>query len=451
MTSEADIQSLADLAVKKALAKGVDQAEAWVEQTAEISVALERNDVTSGSSSRFTGMGIRVLRNKSLGFASLNRLTPKFIEQAVNDAVAITRYTPPLEHNILPKKYPLTSVEVYDSASKSFEVKDALELSLELLNTAKAHDPRVLVDYGQFTASIGSQAICTSEGIEAEEKASIFIWQLLGMAREGDEVGSYAAAFDATTRVSDINVNDTALDFGKKAVESLGAKSIDSFSGSLILTPLAGIGFILSPIVSSSLADNIQKGRSRFAGREGTQVVSECLELTDDGTISRAIGSGTFDREGRPHFPLKIIDAGHFVSPLYNSLAANREEKETSGHATGSYRSVPGIGPTNLILKGIGDKLQKTDQIIANVRKGIIITRFSGDVDPVSGYFSGLIKGGHYVENGEIIHPIASVTIHGNIFESLNEVESITHEKKRIGSWMLPELIELGQIEFATS
>ncbi|MFX0117733.1 MAG: TldD/PmbA family protein, partial [Candidatus Hodarchaeota archaeon] len=344
----------------------------------------------------------------------------------------------------------LTPVETYDPNSELFQVEDALEMSCELLSAAKDHDPRVLVDYGAFTAIIGSQAICSSEGIEAKEKSSAFVWQLLGMAREGDEVGSYAASFDATTRVRDINVQNTATDFAKKAIDSLGAKSIESFSGSLILTPLAAIGFIVGPLVSSTLADNLQKGRSLFAGRIGTQVVSECVDLEDDGTIPRAIGSGMFDREGSPHAPMKIINAGQFISPLYNSLAANREEKETSGHAVGSYRSVPMIGPTNLLLRGTGDKLQKADQLISNTKRGIIVNRFSGDVDSVSGYFSGLIKGGFHVANGEIVHPVTSITIQGNIFETLNRIGGITHETKHVGSWILPELIEFEDIQFTS-
>ncbi|MHA2369667.1 MAG: TldD/PmbA family protein [Candidatus Hodarchaeales archaeon] len=448
MHDETDLLAYADLAVKKALAKGADHVEAWAEQATEISVTLERNDVNSGSSSQYSGMGLRVIRNRSLGFASLNTLTPQLIEEAVYDALAITRYTPPLEHNYLPEKRSLTPAEIYDHDSKSFDVADALSMSSELLNIARSYDSRVLIDFGSFSATIGSQAICTSEGIQAEEKASVFIWQLLGMAREGNEVGSYAAAFDATTRVKDVSVEETATDFSKKAIHALGAKKIESFTGSLILTPLVASSILVGPLIFSSLADNLQKGRSRFSGQLTKQVVDESISLIDDGTIPRAIGSSTFDREGIPHTPLKIIDAGNFIEPLYNSLAANREHKQTSGHAAGSYRSVPAIGPTNLIFAATGERVQKTDQIIANTKKGVLITRFSGDVDPVSGYFSGFVKGGYYIANGEIRHPITSVAIQQNLFESLNRIGSISHETKRIGSWILPEMIELEQIDF---
>lgn len=448
MHDKTELLAIADFAVKKALAKGADHVEAWVEQATEVSITLERNDVNSGSSSQYSGMGLRVIRNRSLGFASLNALTPELIEEAVSDALAITRYTPPLKHNYLPEKRSLTPVKIFDPNSKSFGVEDALTMSSELLNIARSYDSRVLVDFGSFSATIGSQAICTSEGIQAEEKVSVFIWQLLGMAREGNEVGSYAAAFDATTRLKDVNVEETATDFATKAIHALGAKKIESFAGSLILTPLVASSIIVSPLVFSSLADNIQKGRSQFSGRLGSQVVSECIDITDDGTIPRAIGSSTFDREGTPHTPIKIIDTGNFVGSLYNSLAANREEKQTSGHAAGSYRSVPGIGPTNLIFTGSGERVQKADQIIANTKKGILITRFSGDVDPVSGYFSGFVKGGYYIANGEIRHPIASVAIQQNLFESLNAIGSISRETKRIGSWTLPELIEIEHVDF---
>ena len=446
MQDESDMVALADLAVKQALAKGADQAEAWIETSTDISVSLERNDINSGSTTQFSGMGIRVNVNHGQGFASLNILSPEQIKRAAIDAIVIARHAPPVKHNSLPIRRPLARVEIFDPNSEAFEADDALQMSSELLNTVKSFDHRVVVDSGTFAASVGKQAICTSEGIQAEQKSSIFVWQLLGMAREGFNVGSYAVAFDATTQTKNINVTETATDFAEKAVHALGVKAVDSFSGSLLLTPLAAAGFILDPLLFSCQADNVQKGISQFSQKKDSQVVSECLKLMDDGTIPYAIGSSEFDREGVDHIPTQMIQKGRFVGALYNSLAANREQKETSGHATGSYRSVPSIGPTNLVLKGMGEQSKNVDQILPETERGIMLTRFSGNIDPISGIYSGMVKGGHYIENGEIIHPVTSVTIQGDIFESLKRVGSVAHQTKRVGSWILPELIELQQI-----
>ncbi len=444
-----EILALADNGVKTALSKGVDQVEIWLESATEISISLERNDLSSGSSTKYSGMGIRVVSNNSVGFVCLNRISPKYINQAIKDAIDISNYAPPNKYNSLPPCYPIQSIDVYDPESESFGVDNALEMGCEILDVVKEYDSRVVIDMGSFSAMIGTQAICTSEGVTAAEKSSVFIWQLLGMALESDQVGSYATSFDATTKTKNISVSQTAKDFAKEAIHSLQTKKIESFKGSLILTPLSAAEFILSPLIFSSNADNIQKGRSQFSQKRGALVVSDCLTIIDDGTIPSAIGSGAFDREGVPHSPIKIIEDGIFLEPLYNTLSSNREQRESNGHAIGSYRTIPSIGPTNLILKGSGEALQPYDTIINDINEGIIVNRFSGEIDPISGFFSGVIKGGQYILKGERRHPISSITIQGNIFESLvNSVRSISKETKRLGSWIFPELIELADFQF---
>ncbi|MEE8182787.1 MAG: metallopeptidase TldD-related protein, partial [Thermoplasmata archaeon] len=76
--------------------------------------------------------------------------------------------------------------------------------------------------------------------------------------------------------------------------------------------------------------------------------------------------------------------------------------------------------------------------LIGETTKGVIISRFSGVPDSISGDFSGAVKGGYLVENGEKVNPIKETLVAGNVFELLNEISGISKETERIMSFIAP-------------
>ena len=77
----------------------------------------------------------------------------------------------------------------------------------------------------------------------------------------------------------------------------------------------------------------------------------------------------------------------------------------------------------------------------------MIINRFSGNVNPVNGDFSGVVKGGHLIENGNITCPVKEVMVAGNIFDSLMNISALSRERKKIFDSFLP-YISIENISF---
>ena len=210
----------------------------------------------------------------------------------------------------------------------------------------------------------------------------------------------------------------------EKVVKSLGATSVPSFRGSVILTPYAGLDLLIEPIVFSINAENIQNGQSQWKGKLDSRVSSPLLSITDDPTLPRQVGSSAFDREGVPTKPLAILERGILSNYLYNCYTARRDGLQSNGHAVGSDQSVPGIGVTNLV---VAPGKVSLEEMIEGTSKGLVVNRYSGSVDPVSGDFSGVVKGGHYIESGKVIQPVKEVMIAGNIYELLGQILSLIH------------------------
>jgi PmbA protein len=423
-------------AVKKAMELGASEAEGFAAGGKEINVAIERNEIKIGKSQDLSGVGIRVLLNHSLGFASVNDLKREEIDKAAENAVSLARKAPPLKFNELPQVKPIHKVEgLFDPRSKDFTMDDALDNATRMLTTAKDYDPRVTVDSGYFSVDMGESAVANSNGIEASEKSSVFTHVIVGMAIEGDEVSSFDYRFNGTRRVDKIDVETSAKTLAETVVNSLGAKKTESFKGTVILNPNTVVD-LLAPVIAASTNSNaVQKGMSRFAGRIGDKVASETLTVRDDGQIPGGLGSSSFDREGCPHQPLAIVENGVLKNFLYNTITAKKEERDTTGHASGGVSGPPRIAATNFIIE---PGTQAIDDLIGETKKGVIISRFSGVPDTISGDFSGAVKGGYLIEKGEKLNPIKETLVAGNVFELFNEISGISKETERIVNFIIP-------------
>ncbi len=96
----------AEVAVDFALKKGADEAEAYVYQGFATNVVIERGQIAKSSRIIDHGVGIRVVVNKTLGFAYTNILEDKVaIEETVNKALSLAKVGKPDENwHSLPSK-----------------------------------------------------------------------------------------------------------------------------------------------------------------------------------------------------------------------------------------------------------------------------------------------------------------------------------------------------------
>lgn len=427
---------LGELAVKKALELGADEAEAYLVKGKMFYVSFEANDIKLAKSEISDGIGIRVFKNKGLGFASVNTLLQEKVLDAVGNAVRLANLAPSDEGNRLP--LPSGSLpqikDLYDPDADKVGMEQILGYASMLLKTALNYDKRILVDSGVFAGSISENAVVNSKGIKVMEKGSSFDYGIMGMAQDQGEVSCFQYEFDTTRKISEINVIKVAMTFAEKVLKSLGAKKGETFKGTIFLEPEV-FGDFLGVVIGAVSAINVQKRMSRWFGQINQKVTSECLTIEDNGLLAGGPASSAFDREGVIRKPLKIINKGILNSYLYNSYSANKENRESTGHAIGGTRSIPAVGPSNVIVS-TGEKSQV--DLIKEIKKGLYVTRLSVQPNPFSGDFSGVVKGGFLIEDGELKRPVIETMIAGNIFTLLNQISGLSAERKKVGSFLLP-------------
>ena len=430
------MQDLVRYAVREAEGLGASDAEAYAAASIQSEVFIENNDIKQAKSQKTSSMGIRILHGGSIGFYSINTLTRSRINDAVRMAVKIARASPRDKHHALPgKSKPRALRGIYDKRAESFAASDAANMAAEMLEEAKSYDSRVSVDSGSFNADMATHWLANSNGIELAEKASIFSWSIMGMAIDGSDISSFDFQLGGTHSVKGINVRSAATEFAETVINSLGPRRIESFKGEMLLTPSAFNEMMQEALAHSINSDAVQKKSSFFAGKLGKQVSSKLLIVEDDATNIDGLGASSFDREGVPHCKNVVIEKGVLKKFLYNTYTAKKAGVRTTGNASGSTVSPPSVATTNFVVR---PGRQSVDTLLSEMKKGIMISRFSGNVNPVNGDFSGVVKGGRLVENGTVQHAVKEVMVAGNVFEALRRLNGISKERKIIYDSILP-------------
>jgi PmbA protein len=431
------IVDLLHYAIKQAETLGASDAEAYAATNNESEVFIENNDVKQAKSQSVSSIGIRVILDGSIGFYSVNDLAKSRIRDGAAMAIKIARASPKDRHNILPNTSKSKSLRgIYDRNAESFQTLDAARSAAEMLKAAKSYDNRVSVDSGNFSAQVATHALANSNGIELKERASVFSWSIMGMAIENTEISSFDYQVGGSHYVKDIDVSNTATEFAETVVKSLGTMKIeDSFKGEMLLTPMAANEMIEEVIAYAINSDALQKKSSQFEGKIGKQVASDLLTVEDDATNVDGLNASSFDREGVSHRRNVVIEKGILKKFLYNTYTASKDGVRSTGNAGGSTSSPPMVSTTNFLVKPMRSSV---DTLISEIDKGILISRFSGNVNPVNGDFSGVVKGGRLVIHGAIQHAVKEVMVAGNVFEALRGLNGISRERKVIYDSILP-------------
>jgi PmbA protein len=438
-----NLLEMCERAVGIALRAGADEAEAICVRRSGVDVELQKNDIQIAKSAHGKGLGVRVLRNKSLGFAYVNSLDDKSITDSVERALGIAGGSPPDPNNGLPDPTPITKLDgLFDESSGTFDVTTAVERALTMLHTARDVDPRVTVDSGELAGGVGEKAIWSSRGVSASEASSLFYCYILGMAREGDTVSAMDFQFDSARGAASMDPEAVARKMAENVVGSLGAVKGESFTGPIVLAPKAATEIVFGPISSSVSASAVQKETSRFRGKLGTQVASSLLTVTDDATFKDGFSTTAFDREGMAPEVLPLIKDGVLLNFLYDSYTGRKDGRAGNGHAGGRASDVPSVSTTNVVVAPGETTLER---MIAGIEKGVLVTRFSGNTDSVSGDFSGSVKGGRMIRGGQLAEPLCGTMVAGNVFDLLPGLAALSVERERVFSCIVPYL-QLGDV-----
>ncbi len=432
--------TVAENAVKYALKIGAQEAEAYVYEDQAISIGINLGQINKSQKTIDRGIGIRVIINKSVGFAYTNITSNQdSIQKAVSNALSAAKASPPDPNwQALPEKKPCSVLQgIFDEKIVDLHAEDLVGFATQMLSAAGQVDKRVLAIEGGVGSAYVANAIANSNGVLAFDRGTVMECSLETLAKDGSRVTPACFEFNIS-RNSDVDPLWVGKEAAKLAVSALKTKPFQTKTTKLILTQFA-LGELLGyTLLNAIKADSVQRGQSAFKDKIGTIVASENITIYDDGLMPSGMRSWRFDAEGTPQQKTPIIQKGVLRNFLYDNYSAKKEGKESTGNALrGGYLSTPSIGPTNFHIMPTN---KTSEDLLAEVDDGLIAYFLQGahSSNPMSGDFSVVATPAWQIKDGKIADATSGVMLAGNVFDLLKNIRAVANNERQVGSLVAP-------------
>jgi len=411
-------------AVNLALKQGASQAEAIGTTTITRSVDIEKWEVKQATTKRSGGIGVRVVVDGRIGFASAENTSRESLEDVVKRALDVAKARGPLPgFKSLPEPSQIPKVEgIYCDWTASLSLDMLIKEAQETINLVTDLDSRVKTISGGLGLSIWETGIVNSLGVEGLQKGTAAALSIFAVAEEAG-VQTSGFEFQRERSFKKIDLDHVAKGAVKSAIAQLKPSKINAGDYEVLLDPIA-VSMLLSTTFARAIcADNVQDKRSFLTGKLGQEIATPSLTIVDDALIPGGLSSRRFDGEGVPSQRLTVVDKGILASYLYNTYTAQREGRDSTGHAARNYSSEPSVAPTNLVLKT--REVKRKERLLDEVEKGLLIRWVIGahTANPITGEFSVALGEAYYVEKGEIKFPVKQAMAGGNVQQLLKDID----------------------------
>lgn len=402
-----------------------DDMEIYVESSKAISIGVFNGEVDKYSIAESGGLSLRGVSNNKMGYSYTEKLDETSVDMLINEAYENASFIESAEDEEIfagADKYKV--VNSYSDKLSLSSMEQKINLTKELEQVALSVDKRVTAvqecGYQEFEET---STLVNTKGIDLSHKINGGAIYIQVIVKEGEDTKT-AMAFRTFTDLEEVDIKDIAIEAVEEAISLLGASPIKTGEYPIIIknTVFADILTVCSSIFS---AENVDKGLSLLKDKIGDNVASEILTIVDDPFLEGGFASRGFDGEGMKTSKKNIIHNGILTTYLHSLKTAKKFNVTPTGNSTrGSYKSPLSIAPSNLYVEPGEHSLE---EMISTIDSGIYIIDVAGlhsGLNPVSGDFS-LSASGYEIKEGKILRPINQITIAGNFYEVLKNIESI--------------------------
>ncbi len=433
--------NLAEDILKKALQSGADLAEVFMLSARSLSAEVKSREIDALEVSDDFGYSLRVIKDERLGFSYSTE--PADWRRVVDDAVESSAFTgrDPFLDIAAPAACP--DVDIYDASIAGITEEDAVERVRRIEEAALGRDERirkVRKASGSFAES--EILILNSKGLAAGYRATSASAQITVVAEDGRDA-QMGWGYDSSRFLDNVDFEAVGREAADRALRLLGAGKASTGKGSVLLESSVATEF-LSVLASSFSSENVQKGKSLLVGRMGEQVVSEKINIVDNGLLRGGTGSRPFDAEGTPSMEKKLIREGRLAGYLYSLYTAAKDgTTSTSNAVRHGIHGTPVVGISNLYLESVSDEfICSLDALVTQIERGLLVTEAMGvhTANPITGEFSIGVTG-LWIERGMIVRPVKEAVLSGNILGFFGNVAAVSDDLRFYGKIGAPDIL----------
>ncbi len=443
-------EDLVDTALKHAKRLGSTDAGAEASEGCGLSVSVRKGELENVERNRDKSLSVSVYLGKRRGSANTSDFSRKAIEQTVQAAYDIARFTAedpfaalPDVADIVPQAEQRTDLDLFYPWDVSSEQASVLAMACEAaaLKTSRritnsegagvsaqqshffsAHSNGFRGGYASSRHSLSVSPIASSPGKNGDMQRDAWYSSERNAAdlASPEAVGRYAA---------------------ERALSRLNSRKIPTTECPVLFeSPLAA--GLLGAFVQAVSGGALYRKSSFLLDSLGKQVLPKHIDIMEDPFIPGGKGSSPFDDEGVRVQARQVVEAGRVQGYFLGSYSARKLGMKTTGNAGGSHN----LNLTSRLTR-ITDTL---DAMIEKLGTGLLVTELMGSgVNYVTGDYSRGASG-FWVEGGKIAFPVHEITIAGNMKTMLKGIQAVGADTYNYGAKTVGSIL-VGKMKVAGS
>ncbi|MEN9517931.1 MAG: hypothetical protein RLZZ381_519 [Cyanobacteriota bacterium] len=405
-----------------------------LEQAAETNIFLRRSKIETLSESIALGGQVRACYRGGWGFSAFDDLSS--LVERIEEAIAAAKMVGDCE-TILAAVEPIQTI-----CHVPLKGSDPRQISLADKKALCDRYDRLLRGYHDClttnTVSYGDSSqriiLATSEGSLIEQSWSDMEMRFSATARKDDTVQTGRETTGSRQAYEDLtNLDQQVIGAAQRAVDALSLPKIKGDIYTVVIDPILTGLFVHEAFGHLSEADmayenpdllEVMSMGKRFGPPElqifdgAAPIISE--DVSENNYVHR--GSYFYDDEGTPATTTQLIKDGVLVGRLHSRETAGKLEEAPTGNARClDYHHSPIVRMTNTWIARGKTPVQ---DLIKDVNEGVYARNWLGGM--TNGEMFTFSAGEAWmIRQGKLAEPVKDVTLSGNVFKTLANIEAI--------------------------
>src|ERR1051326_6659168 len=442
------MKQIADWALNTVTQRGAGYADVRIVDHRQRSLATKNGKVGHAGSSESLGIGIRVLVNDALGFASTDDLRREAVERTAAQALEIARASASVkEQPVRLAPEPAVKIE-WATPCKIDPFSTSVEQNLELLTRIDAELLSVKgVTLAESSMQLGryEQWFYSTDGSDIHQTRVTTGAGFSALAFQGTEImkRSYPNSFGGQYQnkgyelIDELKLLENARRIGEEAVALHKAERCPEGKMNLVLDS-SQLGLQIHESIGHPIElDRVLGYEANFAGTSfltldklrTLRYGSDIVNVVADARQEHGPGLGTFgfDDEGVPAQCTPIITNGLFTGYLSSRETAHTIGENRSGATmrAEAWNRLPIIRMTNISLLP-GERPLTLEELIASTDRGVLMqTNRSWSIDDKRYNFQFGCEIGWEIKNGKRVRMVKNPAYSGITTEFWNSLNAV--------------------------
>lgn len=402
----------------------VDYLAIRLEDSEGTSILLQGDKVETLSEGFSMGGQVRACYKGGWGFASFNQLAT--LSERVEEAIAAARIVGDEETVLAPIKrvqaicqLPLTGTD-----PRQIPIVQKKALCDRYNAILQSVDPRITTTSVRYGDSTQRVILATSEGTLIEQSWVDMEMRFSATARNGEIVQTGRETTGSRKAYEDLlNLDEQVRSAAQRAVNALSLPPVKGGTYTVVIDPILAGLFVHEAFGHLSEADMAYENPDLLEVMSmGREFGPEELQIFDGAAPPGHRGSYFYDDEGTPATTTQLIKNGILVGRLHSRETAGKLQETPTGNARClNYHYPPIVRMTNTwIERG----KTPVEDLFKGIKEGVYAKNWLGGM--TNGEMFTFSAGEAWmIRDGKLAEPVRDVTLSGNVFKTLADIEAI--------------------------